>query len=199
MEFERLGDLWRQGAGGAAGREPAADLAAARARAKRLQRVVRRRDIAETATALVLAVVFAWMAFTASATLSRMGAAIIAVAGVFIPLRLWMARRAGADRSLPVREAVARELSRVRRQQRLLASVAWWYLTPLGLGVILFMAGTPVPAGVKVGYAAVVIALYVWILRLNLRAVRRDVEPVARELEAWLANLDDTSSDGATK
>lgn len=199
IEFDRLGNVWQQQAGDGPARGPAGDLEAARARAERLERMVRRRDMVETVTALLLAVVFAWLAFTTSGTLSRVGAVIVAAAGVFIPIRLWTARRGEPDRSLPIRDAAARELTRIRAQQRLLGTVAWWYLAPLGLGVILFMAGAPVPLVVKVVYAAAVTALCAWILRLNLRAVRRELQPIARDLEAWLASVDDQSCDDGSK
>jgi hypothetical protein len=58
------------------------------------------------------------------------------------------------------------------------------------------MAGAPVAPLVKVGYAAVVVLFFGWLLRLNLEAVRRDLRPVARELESWLADLDEASTAG---
>lgn len=196
--FDRLGEVWRREDGDRPARRPAEDLAATRARAARLRWLVRRRDWIETGTALAMVPVFAWMALTIPYAISALGAAIVATACVFIPIRLWTARRGAPDPALPVAQALAAELARIRAQERLLRSVAWWYLTPLGAGVILFVAGAPVPPLVKVAYAVVVIALYAWLLRLNLRAVRRDLQPVARELEGWLAGLNDTSFNGGS-
>lgn len=56
------------------------------------------------------------------------------------------------------------------------------------------MAGAPVAPLFKVGYAAVVVTFFGWLLHLNLRAVRRDLRPVAHELESWLAGLDEPST-----
>ena len=39
-----------------------------------------------------------------------------------------------------------------------------------------------------------VVAFFGWLLHLNLRAVRSDLQPVARELESWLAELDEPST-----
>jgi hypothetical protein len=105
-----------------------------------------------------------------------------------------MARRRRPDPGLPLAQSLRAELDRIRAQERLLGSVAWWYLAPLGAGVILFMAGAPVAPLFKVGYAAVVVLFFGWLLRLNLEAVRRDLRPVARELESWLAGLDEAGS-----
>ena len=198
MNFDRLGEVWRREAGGVPPRSSAEELEAVRARASGLERIVRQRDRIETGVSLAVLPVFAWVAVETPHALSALGAAIIAVACVLIPIRLRMARRRAPDPAQPVALALRAELSRIRAQERLLGSVAWWYLTPLGAGVILFMAGAPVSPLLKAGYTAVVVAFYGWLLHLNLRAVRRDLQPVARELESWLASLDQPSLDGAS-
>ncbi|HUP23330.1 MAG TPA: hypothetical protein VNB06_10370, partial [Thermoanaerobaculia bacterium] len=123
----------------------------------------------------------------------RPEAAIVALACVVIPVRLRLPRRRLPDPGLPLAQSLRAELDRIRAQEGLLGSVAWWYLAPLGAGVILFMAGAPVAPLFKVGYAAVVVLFFGWLLRLNLEAVRRDLRPVAHELEGWLADLDEAS------
>jgi hypothetical protein len=144
--------------------------------------------------ALALLPIFAWVAWATPHPVSAVGAAIVALACVVIPVRLRLARRHRPDPGLALAQSLRAELDRIRTQERLLGSVAWWYLAPLGAGVILFMAGAPVAPLFKVGYAAVVVAFFGWHLRLNLQAVRSDLRPVARELESWLAGLDEPSA-----
>jgi hypothetical protein len=141
---------------------------------------------------------FVWWAVTAVHPVSALGAAIVAGACVFIPIRLRMARRRGPDRSQPLTRALEAELARIRAQSWLLGSVALWYLAPLGVGVILYTAGLPVPPPIKISYAAAVVALYGWIFHLNRRAVQHDLGPVERELERWLANSADSPGEGVT-
>ena len=194
MSLDQLRETWRREALSPPGRKPADELAAVTERAAELDRAVRRRDRIETAVALALLPIFGWVAWATPHPVSAVGAAIVALACVVIPVRLRMARRHRPDPGLPLAQSLRAELDRIRAQERLLGSVAWWYLAPLGAGVILFMAGAPVAPLFKVGYAAVVVAFFGWLLRLNLQAVRRDLRPVARELESWLADLDEPST-----
>lgn len=43
-----------------------------------------------------------------------------------------------------------------------------------------------------------VVLFFGWLLRLNLEAVRRDLQPVALELERWLAGLEEASTAGGS-
>lgn len=196
MHFDDLGEAWRAGVE-PPHRSPGDDLAATLARADRLDRIVRRRDRLETGTALLLLPLFAWLAFRTPHPVSAMGAAIVAVACVGIPIRLHLARRVAPDPALPTAEAVPRALARIRAQQRLLNSVAWWYLAPLGVGVVMFVAGSPAAPWFKIGYALLTALGLGLLLHLNRRAVRRELAPVARDLEQWLAGLDDPMPEGA--
>jgi hypothetical protein len=191
MSLDHLRETWRREALSPPGRRPAEELAAVTERAAELDRAVRRRDRIETVVALVLLPIFAWVAVATPHPVSAVGAAIVALACALIPVRLRLARRRRPDPGLPLAQSLRAELDRIRAQERLLGSVAWWYLAPLGAGVILFMAGAPVAPLFKVGYAALVVAFFGWLLHLNLRAVRRDLQPVARDLESWLAGLDE--------
>jgi hypothetical protein len=192
MKFEDLGAVWKDDAG----RPAAIDLAVIRERADGIDRAVRRRDRGETIVALALAPVFGVMAWLATSTLSTVGAAIVAVACLLIAVRLKLARRREPDHALPAVQAVEVQLAAIRAQQRLLGTVAWWYLTPLGVGVILYFAGSPAPVWTKVAYGVAVVVLYGWLLRLNLAAARRNLEPVAIDLERWLDSFRESHGHG---
>lgn len=208
MDFEQLGEVWRRLPGPEGARAPAEELEAVRARAAELDRGVRHRDYIETAVALVMLPVFVWLAVTEAHLVSAIGAAIVAGACVLVPIRLYWARHHPRDSGLPVAAALRVELRRVRAQERLLGSTFWWYFAPIGAGVILFVVGAPVssepgPAYTativfKVVYVIAVIVAYGFLLRLNRRAARERFAPVARQLEGWLANLDETSDNGAS-
>lgn len=197
MNFDELETVWRGGDDGRSAEEAQA-IESARARAEQIDRAVRRRDWLETLIALAMAPLFGWMALNSASWTSTLGAWIVTAACLLIPVRLRLARRATPDRGLPVARAVEAELAAIRAQQRLLGSVAWWYLTPLGAGVILFFSGAPVSTWTKVAYAAAVVGIYVWMLRLNLHAVRAKLDPVARELEHWLASFREPHENGAS-
>ena len=197
-DFDSLREVWHRETGHAPARSWAEELHLVRARAERLRRVVRRRDWTETGVAILLFPLFASAAFIMPRALSAVGAAIVAVACVLVPIRLRAARHRAPDPAQPVTHALRAELAEVRAQERLLGSVAWWYVGPLALGVTLFVAGTPVSPPFKAGYAVLVLAAGAWVVHLNRRAVRRDLQPVARELESVLASVDEPSLDGAS-
>jgi hypothetical protein len=190
MEIEDLRGAWRrQGEEGAAA-DSSAELRRVRERAEELSKTVARRDRLETLVAVALLPVFAWLAFRTSLPVSKAGAAIIAVACVLIPLRLRWARGSSPDPTLPTTDFLRRERERVQTQARLLRSVLYWYLAPLGIGVVLFVGGSPVAVAWKVAYAVIVTAFFGWVLHLNHRAVATELEPRLRELDLILASLE---------
>jgi len=187
MNFDAIPDAWRSA--GEPPSDPAAELAGVRARAAALERGVRRRDWLETGAALLLVPIFAWLALTTSSALSAAGAAIVVVAAIMIPIRLRWARRAAPDPTLPVAQLLEAEVTRLRRQERLLMTAAWWYFAPLAAGAVLFVAGTPVPVAMRIGYAVLVAILSIALVGLTRRAARARIHPLIRELEGWLADF----------
>jgi hypothetical protein len=199
MTLEDLRRAWGRGGGaGAPESDPAGELRAVRARARELEDVVRRRDRRETLVALALLPIFTYFAFQAAGGVTRLGAVILAVSCLAIPLRLRAARRVAVDPSLPVAEFLRLELDLVLRQRRLLLTVPLWYLGPLGVGVILFFAGASRSPWLTALYAAVVIAFFLWLWRLNRTAVVQDLEPREKDLRLWI-QLTTDDGDAADK
>jgi Flp pilus assembly protein TadB len=92
-----------QGRGSPArGRVGGREVAAVRERAAELDQAVRRRDRIETALALALLPIFAWVAWATPHPASAAGAVIVALACVVIPIRLRLARRRRPDPGLPL-------------------------------------------------------------------------------------------------
>ncbi len=190
MEFEQLPSLWQKDAGESA--VPAAVLASVEDRARRLARDVRRRDLVESGLALIIAPFFGACVFLGAHPVARIGAAILTVSCLLIPLRLRAARRRfePAPREGSLRAFLLAERERVRAQAQLLRSVLWWYLLPLGLGVVLLFGGGTRSFALSLGYALLVIAFYAWIYRLNQGVVARELDPRRDQLDTLLAALD---------
>lgn len=166
--------------------EPVRDLDAVKERVRRLDRLARRRDRNETLAALLLLPIFGYFAMNAARPLARVGAAIVALSCLVIPLCLRWARRRAPDPGVPLDRFLELELEFVVRQRRLLLSVPLWYLGPLGLGVVLFFAGAGAPAWLTAAYAGVVLVFFVFLYRLNRAAVLEEVAPRERELRATI-------------
>jgi hypothetical protein len=195
VTLDDLREAWRRrGADGgpeAAGPDPAGELAAVRERAHRLEAAVRRRDRIETLVALALLPVFSVFALRGGTVTGRLGATILAVACLFIPLRLRAARRHPPDPGLPVATFLRLELDLVLRQRRLLLTVPFWYLGPLALGVILFFAGGRAGPWLTAIYAVAVVLFFAWLYRLNRNAVTSELDPRERELRLWVRLTDE--------
>jgi hypothetical protein len=91
---------------------------------------------------------------------------------------------------------VEESLAQVEHQIWLLRNVGWWGLLPFAVpamaffGHIYWLAGGGwEAAGAMAGVAAVVGLILVWVYRLNQAAVRNELEPRRRELQALLAGL----------
>jgi hypothetical protein len=87
-------------------------------------------------------------------------------------------------------------LADVNHQIWLLRNVAWWYLAPIAVPMLLFFAQISWAGGVAglFGMAAVVAlesVMFGWIYRINQAAVVSHLEPRRRELEAVLAGLEE--------
>jgi hypothetical protein len=123
---------------------------------------------------------------------------------LMVPSLLWVAGFMWVDRvqqrrhrSQPddtLRQSVERSLAQVEHQIWLLRNVVWWYLLPLVAPMAIFLAHTGAERRAWEGGAypttLVVVGLVtggVW--WLNRRAVRAELEPRRRELEALLNNL----------
>jgi hypothetical protein len=160
---------------------------------------VRRRDRLETVVALAIAPFFAAVVVLGTDSVARLGAAILTVSCLGIPLRLAHARRGfrGARRDRPLKTFLREERERVLAQVHLLSTVLWWYLLPLGVGVVMVFSGARSPMATTI-YAAVVAVLYGGIYWLNQRAIATELKPRLEEIEAMLgAVLEEPERDGA--
>ncbi len=189
MDFEHLGETWRNRSADVSSDSTSLLISRIRQRALELETIVKRRDRIETWSALIVFPVFTWVSVVGRFTVSRIGSGILAAACLFIPIWLLLARRPAPDPSLPLCTALAMERARVEGQVRLLKNVVWWYLLPLGLGVVLFLAG---PWSSPWQLTAIILsvgALYGWIYRLNMRAVRLELLPRLQELDQAIASF----------
>jgi hypothetical protein len=131
---------------------------------------------------------------------------------LMVPTLLWYAgflladRRRHPRRSLdpgqPLVQCVAGSLAEVEHQIWLLRNVGWWGLWPFAVPALAFFGhiywlagGGRAAAGAMAGVAAVVGLILAWVYRLNQAAVRDQLEPRRRELQALLAGLQDSSPD----
>lgn len=173
-----------------------------RREARAFERRILWRDVAEIAASLLVAGVFAASGLRSGAPLAwpiATGLFALVPAAFLIAGRIRRIRRAPAA-SASLREHIATALAALDTQIRLLRAVIWWYLAPLGAAALLFLGGSFVQPDARVPWPAMVVGLlgglivlgvvWVWVYRLNQRAVTADLEPRRRALAETLAQLD---------
>jgi CubicO group peptidase (beta-lactamase class C family) len=201
MRDEDLKELWR-----AQTLEPAPPLpdakqiTAMKRKTKSFDRAIFWRDFRESLAAIFLVIWFGGTFFTVSALLAKIGCVIIVLASVFIcwyPLHQ-KRRVAKPAPDAPMAQALQCELRKVEVQIRLLRSILWWYLLPLGVGVLVFYFGGQRSLSSNIGFSLFVTALYAFIYWLNQRTVEKSLLPLKHEIEASLP-FDESISPPASK
>jgi hypothetical protein len=74
----------------------------------------------------------------------------------------------------------------VRTQSRLLGSVLWWYLLPLGIGLLVATWGAPTHLHAKIPATLIYIGVYAFVYWLNQRARSKELLPLEAQLESLL-------------
>lgn len=159
-----------------------------------------RRDAVEVGTALLMAPAWVLIGVTQSLpwTWYLMVPSLLWVAGFLLADRR---RRPAqpADPAAPLAESAAESLARVEHQIRLLRGVAWWYLLPLAVPMLAYVAQVNWRiagnvAGTVAGTAVVAALLgliFYGVYWLNQTAVRNELEPRRQKLRALLDGLRD--------
>jgi hypothetical protein len=170
-----------------------AQIAAMKKRMKCFDKTIEGRDYRDVAACIFIIAFFVWdLAFRNNSVLTQTGCIVLIASAVFIGWQLIGSKRRlpRAEPSAPVFGAVKVELQKVENQIGLLQSVAWWYLLPLFVGVLLCNWGARGSFPSKLVYLVSVLALYVFIYWLNQFAVKKNLLPLKRALEALLRSAE---------
>lgn len=194
MNDDALKKLWRQQSLRAPELSPAQLISAMQKQTTQLRRTVDARDVLELVVCAVVVFAFGCSFFFSHARepVSRLGDLIVIAGSIFVAFKLIYVRRTTppAPAGATVVESLRAELNAVRAQSRLLSSIAWWYLLPLGLGIFVCTWGSFTGGLGSFVFNAIytigVIALYACIYRLNQRARAKQLSPVEAQLQSLL-------------
>src|ERR1043166_521008 len=194
MNDEELKTLWQQQPLRNPAVSPAQLISAMQNKTALLRRCLGARDLRELWACALVIVIFGIFYFTMHhAPISRLGDLIVIGSSIFIAWKLVHARRntPPAPTGATIVESLQAELKAVRTQSRLLGSILWWYLLPLGIGILVGTWGSPGGGLVfHIGYTIFVIALYAFIYRLNQQARARQLLPVEAQLESLIRSAE---------
>lgn len=158
------------------------------------------RDVREVGVALIMVPVWLWLGrrYDLPWTWYLGLPALLWIAGFMVVDRIRQHRRQPKPGD-PLRDCIGTVLAQVEHQIRLLRSVFWWYILPPSVALGAFFAQVTWNArdsGWKAGlFLAGVVAFVAFVdwavYWMNQTAVRDELEPRRRELQALLASLDD--------
>lgn len=194
MNLDELKCQWQADRPGAGRdrRTEAEMMEAIRLNARRFDRKILLRDWLETAAAVIVVAVFA-AAMPFVGGLARTGLAIIIASCFYIAWRLHTTRRrhGTARPDQPMAMRLRLELRKLDDQIKLLRNVHWWYLGPLGVGLVVYSVGIDGWTLGTLWFVLGVVIVYTAIYWLNQRSVRRELLPRRLELASMLDTLED--------
>src|SRR6185436_4346133 len=124
---------------------PAQLISAMQKQTNQLRRILDARDLRELLACAFVIIIFGIFYFTVYLTpVSRAGDLIVIGGAIFIAWKLIHTRRKTppAPPGATVVESLRAELKAVRAQSQLLGSIAWWYLLPLAIGILVCTWGS---------------------------------------------------------
>lgn len=190
MTDNELKSLWKDAQPNARAVTSSSELLSAmRNKSSELRRSLLARDVRELSACAFIFVIFAIFYSKADPLLARLGDLLVMASAVFIAWKLLCARRMApaAKPDATIVESLRAELRTLQVQSKLLGSVLWWYLLPIGIGVLLSVLGDPnSDPSFRISFTAMMIPLYAFIYWLNQRARRKQLLPAEAHLQALL-------------
>jgi hypothetical protein len=189
MHDNQLKALWQQQSVTESKVSPNQVITAMQSKTGLFRRRLERRDLSELIACAGIIIIFTIFYFTVYRTVvSRVGVLMIIGGAIFIGCRIVYARFANppAPAGATIVESLRGELNLVREQSRMLRSILWWYLGPLGVGLFLCTWGLRGGVIYKISYSIFVAVLYAFIYRINQRAREKELLPLESELKALI-------------
>jgi len=170
-----------------------AQIATLKKRMKRFDKTIQWRDYREVAACIVIIVYFGWHLLVGKyPALMQAGFVVLIGSAGFIAWKLIGSklRLPKAEADAPVFDVVKVELQKVGNQIGLLQSVAWWYLLPLFVGMMLCTWGGSGSFSTNLFGSSFTFVIYAFIYWLNQFAVKRSLLPLKQALEALLRSTE---------
>lgn len=158
---------------------------------------IKSRDRLEIIACVLVIIFFGFILFTTESPWKQAGSAVLIASAAFIWYKLKATQKEtfGDEHSpdRPMSEYLNLELQTIRKHKRLLQNMAWWYLSPMFVGLLLFTIGFNTSLLWKVVYLAVVTVLLGFIWKLNQNAVQKKFDPMINEIEEAVKVLENNS------
>jgi|GEM_PF-545531 len=162
----------------------------------KLDKSVKRRDIAEISIAIFLIPLWCWKLLDPDGVMQAIGLIVLIMACIFVPYKLLKAKKIKVLKNNSVADFLVVEKQKIENQKQLLESVAWWYISPIFLGIILVTAGANVDeSGIPQidqnmwVYYGFCVLLVIGIYALNKRAAKKQFAPMLEKINQRIKEL----------
>lgn len=156
------------------------------------------RDAREVGVCVLLIFVFGFYVWLFDQFYIRVGSLIVVAACVEVSAVLLWARRGlqVTPDELSVRDFTEHQRMLVRRQIGLLRNIAWWYLLPFFIGLMVMTYGFG-NLWLLIGFGIATLVMYWVIWRMNQRAVADELSPLDEAYTMMLEAIDNPDRDMA--
>jgi len=198
MEFEEIGQVWREEATGTVMRMRIEDLSSVLGRAKRLGEA-RRQRFARLAWIVAVPLVLFWgyMAWGAPNLVAAFGAILIAAVGAIVAIWYRAIGRRTSDAGLPVRVALQTEVAhlsaveRLRREAPRVRTLFWVGYAVYVLGAIVLEESDPRVRALAAGLFLAILLIGEGLIYFARHRGPRVTPTLKDELKSWLDSLDE--------
>ena len=104
-------------------------------------RGVKRRDLIEISTAIIMSPIFAYLAYWLPNVLAKIGAGLIAIWCLYVIYKLLRVKRTRPIESNSYLEYIKESKEYLERQKGLLDKIIYWYILPGLMGCVMVMIG----------------------------------------------------------
>ncbi|GAA4453126.1 hypothetical protein [Novipirellula rosea] len=165
---------------------------------RKLKSTLDGRDAREVGVCVFLIFVFGFYVWLFNQFYIRVGSLIVVAACVEVSAVLLWARRGlrVAPDELSVRDFTEHQRTLVRRQIRLLRNIAWWYLLPFFIGLMVMTYGFG-NLLLLIGFGIATLVMYWVIWRMNQRAIADELGPLDEAYTMMLEAIDNPDRDMA--
>lgn len=171
------------------------------------ERIVRIRDRREIFGAIIAIVIFGYFAYYTPFIVSKTGAILMIASYVFYILKLRANRKSKHTQNLflPIEEQLQHQKQFMMNQAKLLGTVLYWMALPMFFSYLLFIWGTgdpsqyqipsllaevlPVKLSSKITWSIFMAIIYLYIVRLNKRAVAVNWKPLIKQIDTIINQL----------
>ncbi|WNJ18178.1 hypothetical protein [Pontibacter sp. G13] len=160
-------------------------------RLDKVSQQVNRRNRRETLAAIAVGMVAVPLSLIMPELLARIGFAWMALyaLGVLYVIRKVKQTQPDTDLEMDQQTYLTSHIHYLKLERKMLRNVLWWYLAPAWVAATLVFMGVSSTWQEWVGFQVFILAMYGWILRMNLKAAKDTFDPLIQDLEAQLSQF----------